>query len=697
MVRHLLCAAAAAAAVSSASALGSHTAMSANPIRRVVNLLQKMQKKVAEEAKRDKELFDKYMCYCTTGNGDLERSIKAAETKMPQVTSGLAEAKAKKEQLQSDLKAHGGDRADAQDALEKATAIREKEAADFAKEESDTKANLGAMGKAITAIEKGASGGFLQTQTAAVVRKLVVDMDLTSGDRDTLSSFLTTGQQQSENSDYAPASGEITGILKQMHDTMASSLKDLQKSEAESTSSFKALSSAKEKEISVNTRMIESKTARLGQTGVEIENLREDLDDTSASYSEDKDFLVNLDKNCATKKKEWDAVQKTRAKEMVALADTIKILNDDNALDLFKKTLASPSLLQLKVQAKTLRMQALRVLKARQHSKKTGDPRLDFLMLAIRGKKVSFDKVIGMVDEMTKVLKREQVDDDSKKSYCEERLDESEDEQKSLTLSVSDLGKTIEETKSAIETLGKEIDALSVGITDLDKSVGEATETRKQENAEYKKVMASNAAAKELMKMAKNKLNQFYNPKLALAQADKKEEAASFVQVQMHSRRGAPPPPPEAVGAYQNKGEESAGVLSMIDMLIADLDKEMTEMEVEEKDSQSDYEKYIGDSKTKRAIDSKLVEEKEGMKAEAEALLQKSHLEKKSKEKEAYANSKVIRDLHQECDWLLQNFGVRKEARAGNIDSLDKAKAILSGADYSLVQEGSRRSRITSH
>merc|ERR1740121_3369741 len=124
----------------------------------------------------------------------------------------------------------------------------------------------------------------------------------------------------------------------------------------------------------------------------------------------------------------------------------------------------------------------------------------------------------------------------------------------------------------------------------------------------------------------------------------------------------------------------------MVDMLVADLDKEMQEMDVEEKDAQADYETYIADSADKRAADSQSVEEKEAAKAAAGEALGKAKLEKKSKTKEAMATAMLLRDLHLECDWLLGNFETRKEARAGEVDALKKAKAVLSGADYALLQ-----------
>merc|ERR1740122_15922 len=186
------------------------------------------------------------------------------------------------------------------------------------------------------------------------------------------------------------------------------------------------------------------------------------------------------------------------------------------------------------------------------------------------------------------------------------------------------------------------------------------------------------------MKFAKNRLNKFYNPKLYKPPA--KESAAVFVQVSQHSDREAPPPPPESFGAYTKKTEDSMGVMAMIDLLIADLDKEMTEAETNEKDAQADYETLMKDSAVKRTADSKLLSEKEAIKAETEGDLESSTEEKASASSELMATMQYIASLHLECDWLLKYFDVRKEARASEIDALGKAKAVLSGADYSFVQ-----------
>merc|ERR1719449_275880 len=122
-------------------------------------------------------------------------------------------------------------------------------------------------------------------------------------------------------------------------------------------------------------------------------------------------------------------------------------------------------------------------------------------------------------------------------------------------------------------------------------------------------------------------------------------------------------------------------------MMIADLDKEIQEVEVEEREGQKEYEQFMKDSAEKRALDAKSIEEKEGTKADLEAKLLKEEEEKTTTMKEAMATREYLAEVHGDCDWLLNNFETRKEARAGEVESLVKAKAVLSGADYSLMQK----------
>merc|ERR1712113_445490 len=132
---------------------------------------------------------------------------------------------------------------------------------------------------------------------------------------------------------------------------------------------------------------------------------------------------------CETKTKDWEAIQKTRAEELVALAETIKVLNDDDALEVFKKTLpsASSSFMQIRVNAAVAKARALESLRAGARKALQVRPELDFIELALQGKQMGFEKVISMIDEMVKNLQTEQAADDNMKVYCDKEFDASDD------------------------------------------------------------------------------------------------------------------------------------------------------------------------------------------------------------------------------------------------------------------------------
>jgi len=645
-----------------------------NPIRKVVNMLQAMQKKVEAEGEKEKELFDKFMCYCKNSGGELSASISDAEDKVSSLPSVIEEAESELTESKANLKKAQQERSEAKAAMAEATAIREKEAAAFAKESGDLKTNIAAVNKAVAALEKGQAGAFLQTESAAVLTRLVEnDEKMVDVDREDLTAFLSGGDSHG----YAPQSGAITGILKQMGDTMTATLKDITNAENEAIASYDQLMKAKTAEVDALTEEIEELTKRIGDLGVKIVGFKQDLTDAEESLLEDKKFLAELEKGCATKEDEWAEICKLRGEELLALADTIKLLNDDDALELFKKTLpGSASFMQLAESTHEMKSRALSVLQQAKSGRRGDRQRLDVIMLALRGKAVDFSKVITMIDDMVALLKQEQLDDDHKKEYCEKQFDLADDKKKELERKEGKLTAKIEDAKETITTTADEIKTLGKAIADLDKTVAEATDNRKEENSDFKTLFASDSAAKELLAFAKNRLNKFYNPKLY-------KPEAMLAQVRAHD---APPPPPETFGAYQKKSEDSGGVIAMIDSLIADLDKELTEAETEEKLAQEEYEELMADSAEKRAADSKSLSDKESLKADTEDALVKLQDEHKSTVKELMATEEYISQLHAECDWLIQYFDVRKEARTGEIDALGKAKAVLSGADFSFVQ-----------
>jgi len=461
--------------------------------------------------------------------------------------------------------------------------------------------------------------------------------------------------------------------------------------------------------------MKEEKLLRVGETAVETVHMKNDLGDTGEQIMEDRKFLADLDKNCANKEKFFAANVQGRAAEIQALADTIKVLNDDDALELFKKTLPSASsFMQISDTAMDMRNRALLTLKG----VKTRSAGVDFIMLSLQGKKAGNEKVIKLINELAANLVAEGQADADKKDYCAFQFDQADDKKKVLEREVGDHESTISDLSSMPAQLKDEIDALGDGIRELDKSVTDATEQRKEEADDYAPLMAGDATAKELILFAKNRLNKFYNPKLykgdtrlyseakvrddedraTVAAGGTLEDAelGGIADTGIGTRSFAQeplPPPPAAVEAYSKKSEESGGVIALMDLIVKDLDKEMHEAQATEKNSQKDYVIFMKDAAEKRAEDSKIMSNKEGVLADTNARLLEAKDAKGNSEQNLMAVHQYIGNMHADCDWLIKYFDMRAEARTNEIDAMHRAKDILSGANYAFLQFASKQLR----
>merc|ERR1719473_1277690 len=152
--------------------------------------------------------------------------------------------------------------------------------------------------------------------------------------------------------------------------------------------------------------------------------------------------------------------------------------------------------------------------------------------------------------------------------------------------------------------------------------------------------------------------------------------AGTFVQIKAHDEDDA-----SFTVTYQ-KSEKSAGVIGLMDMMIKEIETDMKDAEYEEKTSASDYAKLMSDSEETRAANSKGIVTKASSKATLEGKLESAKEAFTAVSTDLDLIATTLGDLHMQCDFLLQNYDLRKEARTNEIESLKNAKAILSGADF---------------
>merc|ERR1719253_781698 len=637
----------------------------------------------------------------------MSKAAEDASQKITELKSQVEAQKAEKSQLDQELMQHKLDRESASKDLATAEAIRNKEHAQFEEDAGDSKANLEALTGAIAALEKG-MGSFLQLPKERMSRLTTVVQSSSQVDDEERSDLLSLLQGKNPFGDYGAQSGEIVGMLKSMKDEMDKDLGGIVSGEEQAQAAFGELAAAKKAAIAASGSAIESKTKRSGDLAVAIVTSADDIGDTTADLSETQGFLANLASSCANKKKEWQERSKMRADEVAAISEAIGVLNDDDALDLFKKTLSltqkpsSMGFLQKKASVSAgLKARNLIQLAAQASSHHM---QLDLIAAALKSKKADFSKVLGMIDNMTQLLGKEQSDDDAQKSMCDKDFAESADSKKATEEAIATSEASIAEMSEESAGLASEIATLQDEIKALDKAVADATEDRKEEHADFITYQSQSNAAQQLIEKAKNRLNKFYRPNL-YKEAPKREltdeekilassgrsdliatEAPQMIAGTTQSvfvqLAAVPAPPPETWGAYKKKDGKSNGVLSLMDMLLKELKDDATEAKHDEETAQKDYETLMADSQASRADKAGSITSKEAAKADLDVNTENAKEKLTSQQAELMNTDQYIATLHGECDFIVGNYDLRKAARENEIESPKNAKSVLSGADF---------------
>jgi len=668
-----------------------------NPMRKIITLLQDMQKEIEADGEKEEAAYEKFMCYCD-GNADSMYKASADGKQMIQtLTSKLESMKAEKSQLDQELAGHQSSRAAAKQDMAKAENLRNKESDEYVASSTDMETNIKAMGGAIGALEKGL--GFLQMSGAAKSRVIAVVSGSTNTDNFEKQQIIALLQDKSG----ATGSGEILGMLKAMKDEMESDLKTTNSDEATAKAGYEDLVAAKTSEVNAATASIEQKTKRSGELAVEIAQCADDIEDTTAEVAETDKFLGDLGTQCAEKKAEWSTRQKMRAEEVAAISEAVKILNDDDALELFKKTAFTQGgmrLMQSTAEMSTTR-RAERVLVSLAQKSTDHAAQLSFLAAALKSKSIDMSKVVEMIDGMMSVLGKEQEDDDTQKAFCTSELEKSAAEKKAAGEKLESLEASLEDMTATVATLTEEIASLTKEISALDKAVSEATAQRKEEHTAFVASQAENQAATQLVEKAKNRLFKVYRPELykeapkrelteeerlavAAGGADPREaEMAAAAPVFVQKRMvAAPPPPPETYGAYQKKDGKSNGVIGLMEMFIKDLKTDYTESKHAEEMAQKDYENLMSSSQKNRAEMAESITGKESAKADWSEKVEIANTDHATTTQELAKITEMIAGLHKSCDFLMDNYDTRKEARTNEVEGLKNSKAVLSGASF---------------
>jgi len=637
-------------------------------------------------------------CWCTKNETDNTTAIDDAEARLSDLETSIEELTALSARLTNEIATLEEEIAKNQKAVETATAMRKKEVAEFIQEETDSLATISSLGGAITALSKHheallqKSSKSQLAHVAGVMKKAMAENSkrlegvLSQSQKKVLSLIqspddanLLQDDQPASAGSYAPASGEILGVLKQMKETFETDLAAAQKDERKNQVAYEELKAAKEAEIEAGQDQVETKTEELATADTKLSEDKQDTIDTTNGMNADAKFLKNLKEKCGMVDKEYEERLKTRQLEIQAVSKAMGVLTSDDAADTFSSTF---SLVQKESTTKKItskrRTEASQLLQ--DVARKTNNPRL--MTLATRVRLDAFTKVKKAIDDMIAELMKQKEDEIKQKDYCVDTFNENEKMTNQKTREKTDLEELIEDLTGKIDELTKSIDMLKTEIGELQVAMKRAGEDRDREAKEFQQTVADQRATQVLLGKALDVLKGFYGF----------TQTSSSSSAEADQNAPAGPPPPPSFKAYK-KNAASGGVMGMIKQIINDAVAMEAEAIKSETDSLAAYGVFVTDTNASIEEKSKDIVNKSEEKATTEAKRTETEEQKAKVLEELDGLEQENEDLHKACDYILKNFDIRQVARDEEVEALKQAKAILSGSKFGEFLQNNRNFR----
>eukprot|EP00746_Dinoflagellata_sp_MGD_P161517 gnl/MRDRNA2_/MRDRNA2_88700_c0_seq1.p1 gnl/MRDRNA2_/MRDRNA2_88700_c0~~gnl/MRDRNA2_/MRDRNA2_88700_c0_seq1.p1 ORF type:complete len:654 (+),score=244.27 gnl/MRDRNA2_/MRDRNA2_88700_c0_seq1:78-2039(+) len=623
------------------------------PIQKVIRLMKEMQSQLEKEAKEDEDMMDKLGCWCDTNEKEKTQANAINNQRITDLSAFIEESTAKSASLKTEIEELTKQVEASEASLAESTAIREKDAAEFFDFEKDSIVNTEAVKGAIMTLGK-VHGSALDQQSLMQVRSLLRKHLTTHKHKS--SKHLALIQEEPAVSEVdsllqqageAPQSGAIFGILKQMKESFETTLATSTSEEDQAKETFSSMKASKEEEISAAEELIASKKIELASTDEKNAAAKEDLADTTATVDADTEFLANLKDKCDSATADYQARTKVRNEEIAAVGEAMEILTGDDAKDLLLKFVQRSS----KTQISANRERAAKMVS--QLAKKLNKPRLSALSMSMRLD--AFTKVKEEIDKMVVSLKQTQKDEVVKKDMCGKELHENEMQTTEKTNLKSDLETSISDLETSKTTLAEEIAALKEEIAAAQTEMKRASEIRLAENKEFQMTIMDQKATQEILAKALNRLKDFYAKKSLL---------------QLKSTRQP--------GYKKNAG--SSSVMTMIEHIIEESKEEQKDTVASENAAVAAYAEFVADNNKAIESMSKSVVNKSEELAKVDENKAIAEGDLRATEADLLSLLKIYQTLHTDCDFLLKYFDVRQTKRAEEIEALQQAKAIFSGA-----------------
>jgi len=692
-------------------AAASEGQVSYSPVSRVVQLLKALAEKVENDSKHEEDLYETYICWGKSVVSQKESSNAAANARIDRLNTyisdlenGRIELTTERVDLENEIAALTAD-------IDQANALRTQEEKDFQAAKIEMDQAIDALTRALAVLRKGMGKNLLSVKStvngAALSATFAARMEeihlldkaadigakvLGPGDAKFLRSVLTADVPVKDwkrlnagpkyHQKYEARSVKIERLLQKLLEDFSADLQEAKDKEDSAKKLHGTLMTSKgdqksKAETALSTLDKENGARTMAKSDAEAER-----DALKTQVTDDTKYITETNDAMTAKKTEWTARKQLRQDELAAISRAIGILHADDARDLFKRSYASQGYLFIQdasaVTSKRRRGRSAAEL-LQQVARSTHDRRITGL--AVVASSQHFDQVIQAIDTLVATLQSEESEELTKKETCES--DRAQDTRIAIQTSreIDEVTDEITALLATIQEKKAEIAEKNASITGIDSQLAEAQTIRQRENADYLVAKQDDENAAKLVQNAMTVIESFYSQHAFFQRGAKSNDP-----VVTAAGKAPPPPPPTWTTEYKGAKEESTGIVAILQIIKDDIDADAASATKAEQEAVAAY------GVTKAALEkekSDLLGEIStlgGQVAGHETEVSSKKSDRRGKKTDLENTLKKIQDAKSYCDYMLVNYDARTKNRQIEIDGLQKAKAILQGATFAMLQ-----------
>jgi peptidoglycan hydrolase CwlO-like protein len=631
------------------------------PIQKVIEMLGEMAAKGKKEKNIEEVEFTKFKTWCEDTFSDKGKSIADGNAAVEQLTADIVKAESDAKVLSEEVAGHEADVAGWKKDMEEATAIREKEKADYDAAHADYSESIDAVKQAIQVLGQRSADvpqSLLQLQQSKLIpeKTKAVVASLLEAEEGTM-------EFAPEANAYEFQSGGVIKILEKLLHKFEDERFALEKAEMTANANYDMLMqkltgniAAAEGSISTKT---EAKAERLGDAA----DAKGDLEKTSAALAEDEQILADTKAECSTNSKEFEKNQVTRAGEVEAIEKAIEILSSPAVSGNAEKHL--PTLIQLKKKPSLVQLRSTTSKDAKQAkaaaflAEKAKALNSRYLqVLSVRAAADPFAKVKKMIRDLIVKLMEEANAEADHKGFCDTELATNKQTRENLSSEIDKLQANVDEKEALSSQLTTSIKELSDAIAEIKAKQAEATSMRSDEKAKNGATVDDAKEGQIAVEKALKVLKDFY---------------AGAAEALLQKKTVRAP--------YGGQQDESTGVIGFLEVILSDFARLESDTSSGEDSAQASYEKFMAESQQDAEVKQAEVDHKTLKKQQTEEALANLKKDLERTQEELQTALDYYEKLKPQCVDMGLSYEDRVAKRKEEIVSLQEALRILSGED----------------